>query len=66
MPVILSMLAGAVGKAALSMLGKLATEQFAQWAIMWGAKDLARRTTNTKDDEWVAKVEEMVHGPKLP
>ena len=54
----LSAIGGAFAKALLSLGTKLATEEFAEWALLWGAKRLVESTKTPHDDEWYAKVAE--------
>ena len=52
MPVVMSAL--------MSMGAKLLTTKFVEWAFIWAAEHLAKRTKSTVDDELVAKIKEQV------
>jgi hypothetical protein len=56
MPVILATIAGAAGKAVLSLIGSMASQKFFEWAFLWGAERLVTSTETPHDDEFLAAV----------
>lgn len=60
----LSAVGGAFAKALLSMGARLATQEFAEWALLWGAKRLVENTATPHDDEWYAKIAESAKSGK--
>ena len=40
---------------------KIVSEKFFEWLFFWSAKSLVSSTKSTKDDEFLAKVEEIYY-----
>lgn len=58
---------GAVGKIVVGLLKsyvvKLATQEFAHWALMQIAEAIVQSTETKEDDKWLAKIKKVVEGP---
>lgn len=49
-----------LGQVLLSMLGKMVTKEFFEWAILWGAKKYVESTETKADDEWYEKLKKLM------
>ena len=47
-----------------SWIAKIATEEFLEWVILWGAEQLVKSTETKHDDEWFAKFKETIKDDK--
>lgn len=56
MPIILGTILTAAGKAALHLVGTMATQEFLEWAFLWTAGKLVKHTETPHDDEFYEKV----------